>query len=138
MAGFITFDKNIFFRVVVSTLYWRGEFYSAQARPLDLHGNCPYFTTIGFCRHGITCRFGLPHISAEGYNITKEGTLVTYEKIRQGFGQHWEDNDLPGSLKVALRYYDLIIDIKLSNQAGICWYELTPVTHSQPEYTSHQ
>ena len=46
---------------------------SFAAREPDLGDTCPLYTLNGFCRFGVTCRFGASHLRPDGANIFEAG-----------------------------------------------------------------
>ena len=49
---------------------------SSAARDPDLGDKCPLYTLNGFCRFGVTCRFGAAHLRPDGGNIFEAGAEV--------------------------------------------------------------
>ena len=45
-------------------------------RPADLGDECPLYTLHGECKFGVTCRFGLCHLSAPG-GVNQRNPAVT-------------------------------------------------------------
>ena len=43
------------------------------SRPADLGTTCPIYDVRGFCRYGVTCRYGTTHINTDGSNFVKAG-----------------------------------------------------------------
>lgn len=46
----------------------------------DIGGVCHNFTTLGFCRYGIQCRYSAGHIDENNKNIKNEALFIEHEK----------------------------------------------------------
>ncbi|CAG5056606.1 unnamed protein product [Parnassius apollo] len=74
-----------------------------QSKPKDIYEKCHLFDVRGRCPRGIACRFGLSHITAEGYNITDEKRVKAWKEDTK--------NSLQNSIQIKLqkKKYDFSI-----------------------------